>query len=461
MKSPWKTLLALTLFFGSVFMPMDAHAEDYSDTAYWNGLCAGGKPLNDNEKAACTGYLQYMAGQNDSLKQQLLEIESKQAEIAKNIRYYADQVRGYQAQADALNGEIASLNGQISVLEKEIAEAQAEIEQKQKDIDATQEKIKQRMVSAQGTMRFNQFLDIMMGAKTFDDFIRIANGVKDITDYDERTMDSLAEDIEQLNAAKIKLEADKEALDAAKKEVVDKQNSILALKYQVQLIENELRNQFAELEAQGNRVAANIDAIQSTMRGIAEQLNAVINSNGWNHPVPGSVWSAGTWYYASGGVHLGEDFAAPKGTTIVAVGNGVILHSADGCGDGGYGNWCSGSPSGSTGGGNQIYLLTKINGGLYAVKYLHMLAGTPIKAGSIVMAGDYVGQVGSSGNSGGAHCHVEVFYLGSAENFSNYAQSWNGDLAFGCGWGSGALSRLCENGVGAPCRVKPESVFGS
>ena len=41
-----------------------------------------------------------------------------------------------------------------------------------------------------------------------------------------------------------------------------------------------------------------------------------------------------------------------------------------------------------------------------------------------------------------------------------YAQNWNGDLSFGAGWGYSALSRLCANGVGAPCRVKPESVFG-
>ncbi len=439
---------------------LPVHAEDYSDTEYWNTLCTETDVLSAEEKTACQGYMQYIASQSEDLQARLDEIEASKAEIAANIQTYAAQAREYQAQADALNDDIADLNGQIAVLEKEIEETQATIDAKQAEIDAAEEKIRERMVAAQPTMRLNQFLDVLAGAKTFDDLVRIANGLATITQYDEKTMNDLAADIDELNTAKAKLETDKASLDAAKQEVVDKQNSILALKYQVQVIEEELNNQFAELEAQGNKYAADIDAIQETMRQISEQLNSVAASPGWTYPVPGAKISAGTWSYPSGGVHLGEDFAAAKGTTVYAVGNGVVLYSTDGCGDGYLGNWCTGSPTGSLGGGNQVYLLTKINGSLYAVKYLHLLAGSPIAQGTIVMAGDYIGQVGTSGNSSGPHCHIEVFYLGSGDNFTNYAQTWDSDLAFGCGWGTAALSRLCENGVGAPCRVKPESVFG-
>ena len=434
--------------------------DQYADTTYWNNLCTGGGTLSAEEKAMCAGYMSHMSSQSDDLRSKLSEIENQRAAIAADIATYAAQVRHYQAQADALNGEIADLNGQIAVMEKEIEETQETIDTKQAEIDAAQEKIKQRMVNSQSTMRFNQYLDILMGARSFDDFIRIRNGITAITNYDEMTMEELADDIEELNKTKIKLEEDKAKLDEAKAVVVAKQNEILTLKYQAEVIEQEFRKKSADLEAEGNRVAADIEAIKATMREIAEQLNAIVATAGWTFPVPGSKRSAGTWHYDSGGVHLGMDYAAPRGTSILAVGNGVILKSADGCGDGWLGNWCAASPGGSAGGGNQVYLLTKINGGLYAVKYCHMLQGTPIAKGTIVMSGDYIGQVGSSGNSSGPHCHIEVFYLGSETNFTNYAQNWDGDLAFGCGWGSAALGRLCENGVGAPCRVKPESVFG-
>jgi hypothetical protein len=54
--------------------------------------------------------------------------------------------------------------------------------------------------------------------------------------------------------------------------------------------------------------------------------------------------------------------------------------------------------------------------------------------------------------------HIEVFKLGTM-SLESYASSWSGDLAFGAGWGAAGLNRLCAN-VGAPCRVKPETVFG-
>ena len=69
-----------------------------------------------------------------------------------------------------------------------------------------------------------------------------------------------------------------------------------------------------------------------------------------------------------------------------------------------------------------------------------------------------IGAIGKSGNVTGAHVHIEVFKLGTM-SLESYASSWSGDLAFGAGWGAAGLNRLCAN-VGAPCRVKPETVFG-
>ncbi len=447
----------------SVCVPSAEEAHDYSDTTYWSSLCSGILPLTEDEKKSCSAYMNHISSESDELKQKLEEIESQRADIADNIMYYARQANLYQAQADTFNKDIYDLTVSIGIKQAEIDEKEAEIAANQEKIDKTEAKIQTRMEAQQQTMRLNQYMDVLMGVRKFSDLIRVINGITDITEYDEETMSQLAADIEKLNQDKEELEAAKQELDAAKQEIVNKQNAILSLKYHAKVIEEEYRKQSADLEAQGNQIAGDIIAIREMMRDITEKLNEVTAASGWTRPVSGASINpeAGTWHYASGGVHLGADFVAPLGSAVMAVGNGVVLKSQDGCPYGQLGSTCgSQDRNGSQGGGNQVYLLTKVNGGLYAVKYLHLLAGSPIKAGSIVMAGDVVGALGSSGNSTGPHCHVEIFYLGDAANFTNYATTWNGDFSFGCGWGSAALGRLCEGGAGAPCRVKPESIYG-
>ncbi len=466
-KKIWKSLTALTLLISISAPTVKAEGENFSDTAYWMDFCTTGKAVSPEDKQSCQAFMQYQSQGSASLQQQLADIREQIASIRDNILKYAEKVRNFQIQADALNEQIADLNGQIAVKEKEIETLQAKIDADQAEIDAAEEKLKARMVKQQETMRLNKYLDVIMGAQTFTDLLRIAGGLNVIAEYDEKIMAGLADQIEQMNADKAKIEEDKESLALDRQQVVDKQNTILAYKYAAQQAEEAMKQQQVELEAQGNRIAGNIAEIQKQMQQLASALNQVAPSLGWTYPVPGVSVNqyAGTWHYRNwdgspGGTHLGADFSGPLGSSVVAVGNGVVLKSTDGCEYGHLGDGCGSGQGGSWGGGNQVYLLTSINGALYAVKYLHLLKGTPIATGTIVTAGQEIAKEGSSGNSTGPHCHIEVFFLGNG-SLSSYAQSWNGDLAFGCGWGGAALNRLCENGIGAPCRMKPEMVFGA
>lgn len=100
--------------------------------------------------------------------------------------------------------------------------------------------------------------------------------------------------------------------------------------------------------------------------------------------------------------------------------------------------------------------------GLYVVQYSHLLLDSPIAVGTIVTGGQQIARLGTSGNSTGPHCHVEVYYVASSgTSISDYLSSWSGDLSFGTKWGAAAMSHICENGDGIPCRVRPEAVFGS
>jgi len=88
-------------------------------------------------------------------------------------------------------------------------------------------------------------------------------------------------------------------------------------------------------------------------------------------------------------MHKGVDFAAPKGTPIIAAGSGVVREAGW---KGSYGR----------------YIRIKHNA-TYDTAYAHMTRIAPgITAGSRVKQGEIIGYVGSTGRSTGAHLHYEI-----------------------------------------------------
>ena len=96
-------------------------------------------------------------------------------------------------------------------------------------------------------------------------------------------------------------------------------------------------------------------------------------------------------------MHRGTDFAAPKGTPIMASGNGVIKKAG----------WCGG-------GGNCVKIK---HNSTYQTLYAHMSKfARGIKNGVRVKQGQTIGYVGSTGKSTGPHLHYEVIVNGKKVN---------------------------------------------
>jgi murein DD-endopeptidase MepM/ murein hydrolase activator NlpD len=91
--------------------------------------------------------------------------------------------------------------------------------------------------------------------------------------------------------------------------------------------------------------------------------------------------------------HAGTDFPARAGTQVLAIGDGVVLLVGD-------------AP---TGWGNYIVLTHSVDGQSVASLYGHLLDdGIHVTAGQVVQAGDWIGDVGSTGRSTGPHLHLEI-----------------------------------------------------
>ncbi len=96
-------------------------------------------------------------------------------------------------------------------------------------------------------------------------------------------------------------------------------------------------------------------------------------------------------------MHRGTDFAAPKGTPVMASGDGKIIRA----------RWCGG-------GGNCVKIK---HNSTYSTVYAHLSKfGAGIKEGKRVKQGSIIGYVGSTGLSTGPHLHYEVIENGKKIN---------------------------------------------
>lgn len=142
----------------------------------------------------------------------------------------------------------------------------------------------------------------------------------------------------------------------------------------------------------------------------------------WPAPLSPYVITQG---FGGAGGHLGVDLAAPVGTPIYSRGAGSV-YTADLCAGcpGGVGA-VAGTSDPRTNYGYGVNAVIRhayadlpasaqaaldaagLKGGWLFVRYAH-LSRLEVYAAETVSAGDELGRVGSSGNSTGAHCHVET-----------------------------------------------------
>jgi len=119
----------------------------------------------------------------------------------------------------------------------------------------------------------------------------------------------------------------------------------------------------------------------------------------WTPPVNASI----TQQYGvenrdyEAGYHTGIDYGAAFGTRVKAAAKGVVVFAGSG---GAYGN----------------YIIVRHDNGLWTL-YAH-LSDIDVRKGQRVGEGEFIGNVGNSGNSEGAHLHFEV-RKGSREYESN------------------------------------------
>lgn len=448
--------VSCAFFMLGVITPVSA--TDYSDEEYWYETCTKVQTTREGV-TACQGFQEYQKAKKEELNQSIASFNSSIDKLTQDTSEIEALALEQKELSESLQLQISDTENAIAAIEYSIADTVAAIDQKQAEIDAYDDQIKTRMKAEQSQTGTNSFVDLIMGSTSLADMLRRITGIERITESDQMQIEDLKEMKEELAATISGLAELNEQNKEMLAELEEQKTLADEMQASYEKLVEEYEEQLAQLEAEKRSVEIDLEEIKDFVINVdlsAALFASVPNSSGFITPVQSGRVSAGTWAYASGGLHLGLDLAAPVGTDLLAPAGGIIIYASNSQpSNGGYlGNW-AGWPYGS---GNYLEMVCEVNGQVYAIGFAHLSNEFYVQAGDVVSQGDVIAKTGNSGNSSGAHTHIEVYNLGdmtlqeAVEQFKSKA-----DFTFGAGWGSTATA--CEYTSSKPCRERPESLL--
>lgn len=356
-------------------------------------------------------------GEKDALQNGLSNLQNIKKELEtqrSNLKSYVAQLDSSLAQMEQniqeLNVKITEKEGEITVAEGEL-EAALENEENQKESMVS----RIRLVYESGNP---QMLDMLLKSISFGAFLNKADYAERVMAYDQKMWQDYKMIREYVELCKQELELEKEILDEAKANVEEEQRNLEALidqknkdirAYETDITNKEkaIKEYEEEIEAQENEIAALETLIAEEKKKILANSGVVLTYDGGTFKFPVASYTRvsddyGPRIHPTLGVqqfHNGVDLASPKGTAIYAAYDGVVVAAA-------Y----------SATMGN--YVMIDHGSGLFTI-YMHASA-LYVEKDDIVVRGETIAAVGSTGRSTGPHLHFSVRLNGEYQSPWNY-----------------------------------------
>lgn len=402
------------------------------------------------------------------LEKQKQEVQQKQSELNSGIQQKTSEISQNQTTLEKIIAKIRELDNQIIETQTQIDVAQADIDQTKVEIDELrksieelerkiaerEELLKERARAIQLSGGSVDYIDVLLGANSFVDFIDRFSAVNILIEADREIMREQAADKKLLAEQKAEVETKLAEQEAKKAELVNLKNSLDAQKNEQAKLESDLKaeqerlakekstletehtetmNISADLEkkigaeqarlaeiarkaeearlakeaaarkAEAQRQAAASEAAAAASAASApasapatQVTQASVASNAGSStfilPSTGRFTSGygGRDIGAGAESHLGMDIANSTGTPVVASASGMVSHAGS---MGGY--------------GNVVILTHSINGQTHSTVYAH-LNSINVSVGQSVSQGQQVGGMGNTGRSTGTHLHFEI-----------------------------------------------------
>ena len=330
--------------------------------------------------------------QRDAHIEKAEQAQKKKNEIESRIEGLSEEKRAVDEAADEATKAYKDVKKELDATEARIDENEDKLKVLNKDFVVKRDQLAKRVRDIYINGQIN-YLDVLFGAKDFQDFFTRMDLLKRVIqqDYDlvqvvfaEKTaIETSQKELEKDKAAKEKLVAsaadrkkEAEKKQAAKQAIIDKMETDRATQERI-INENRAASKEVEQMIRNSRYQPASPAL-SGGGALNWPLGGPITSPfGWRvHPITGASR-----------FHSGIDIGGDYGDTIHAAGAGIVS----------YAGWISGYG----------YAVIIDHGGGISTLYGHNQA-LLVSEGQSVSQGQAIAECGSTGNSTGPHCHFEV-----------------------------------------------------
>ncbi|HZW68323.1 MAG TPA: peptidoglycan DD-metalloendopeptidase family protein [Pseudogracilibacillus sp.] len=334
----------------------------------------------------------------------LKDIRDERSEIKKELSEGEKKVASIMDEIKEINAELSVLEQSLKENEKALQEVNNEVEEVEKEIEVLERKIEERFeILSERAKSYQQsggnitYLEVILGAKSFSDFISRVHAVTQISDSDAVIIEEQIREQQLVEEKLVELEDLQAELEEMEELIIEQQKTAKKLKEELDEKQTKLKESMKKLKKKDRTLATK----EAEM--LAESDVVIVNTSNDSNAMLG--WPTSGGYISStfgqrwGKMHKGIDIARTDRSTsppIAAAESGTVERAGDS--GNGYGN---------------MVIINHGNG--LKTLYAHM-SSLNVKVGQKVERGQKLGVMGATGNSTGIHLHFEVHKNGSPKN---------------------------------------------